>query len=147
MWAHCLLMDCPGTAGLGLLTCQSAAVRALLWSPVSWVPLTLPPIPLPCLRLENCQVQWNTARWSADFGAGAEVTLAESPETNALWAHFAQLDFRFCPASLFGIVLHYFFAFSLVSLPPYTCSFLPRALFNFKFHLLRTVCLSFPFLI
>lgn len=117
MWAHCFLMDWPGRASpQAKVQQQSPAVRTAL--PCSG------PRPGELLLPAPCQVHWNTARWSAGQCAVRVLkptlagTGAKTVKTVALWAHFAHLDFRLCPA-LFYIIFPLSWFHFLPTLPPH----------------------------
>lgn len=137
MWAHCFLMDWP----LDKPKCSSPPVRtALLWPGELLLPVPCQAWTLPSALQQYGQVKCGL--WSQPW--------AKTVKTVALWAHFAHLDFRLSPALFYIIFPLSWFHFLPTLPPPSSAAPLPRALFNFKFHLLRTVCLSrflFSFLV
>lgn len=144
MWAHCFVMDWPGRASPQAKVQQQSP--ALPGSGLArWVTVTCPVRGL------------NIAKCTGIRPGEVRASVLCCAEANPGWDGGQDRRFvgTFRPpwfSSLPGIVLHYF-SFVLVSLPAYvapTPASLPRALFNFKFHLLRTVCLSrflFSFLV
>lgn len=143
MWAHCFLMDWP----LDKPKCSSPQSTSPHCPALArWVTVTCP---VPGMNIAKCTtaIRPGEVRAVKPTLTGAR---AKTVQTFALWAHFAHLDFRLSPALFYIIFPLSWFHFLPTLPPPSSAAPLPRALFNFKFHLLRTVCLSrflFSFLV